>query len=357
MGKRIGLALGAGLVLILSYLLFWPVRIDPVAWNPPAMPPLTGVYQENNQLGVVERLGRGAGLGPEDVALDAQGFIYSGMADGRILRFSADGTNPELVADTGGRPLGMAFDARGSLIVADAFKGLLAIAPDGTVHVLANEVNGERINFADGLDIAADGTIFFSDASAKFSQAEFVLDLYEHRPNGRLLAYDPSTGSTRVLLDNLYFANGVAVSPDQSFVLVAETGMYRVQRYWLRGSRRGEADIFVENLPGFPDNIRSNGVDTFWVALPMGPDARQIMDAILPHPFLRKIIVRVPDALIPAPPRSGYVLSLDMTGNVQHTLQDPDGKFYTDITTAREHSGMLYLGSSSEDAIGRLPLP
>ncbi len=357
MGKRIGLALGTGIVLILLYLLFWPVRIDPAAWNPPDMPPLTGVYQENNQLAVVERLGKGAGLGPEDVAFDAQGFLYSGMADGRILSFSPDGKNAELFANTGGRPLGLAFDAHGSLIVADAFKGLLAIAPDGATQVLTNEVDGERINFADGLDIAADGTIFFSDASAKFSQDEFVLDLYEHRPNGRLLSYDPATGSTHVVLGNLYFANGVAVSPDQSFVLVAETGAYRVQRYWLRGPRKGEADIFIENLPGMPDNIRSNGKDTFWIGLPMGPGAREMTDSVLPYPFLRKVLVRLPEVLRPAPPRSGYVLGLDMNRSVQHALQDPTGEFYTEITTAKEHSGMLYLGGSSEAAIGRLPVP
>jgi sugar lactone lactonase YvrE len=356
MRKRVGLALGAGLVLVLMYFLFWPVPIDPVAWDPPAMPPLTGVYQENNQLAVIERLGEGIGLGPEDLAFDAHGFLYTGMADGRILRFSPNASTPERFADTGGRPLGVAFDAQGSLIVADALKGLLAIAPDGTMQVLANEVNGRRINFADGLDIAADGTIFFSEASAKFAQDQFVLDLYEHRPNGRLLAYDPATKSTSVVLDKLYFANGVAVSPDQAFVLVAETGTYRVQRYWLPGPRKGEAEMFVENLPGMPDNIRSNGKDTFWVGLPMGPGARQVTDTVLPHPFLRKVLVRVPEALRPALPPSGYVLALDMNGRVQQTLQDPQGAFYTEITTAREHAGRLYLGSSSEDAIGRLPV-
>lgn len=357
MWRRIALWMGAGIALLLLYLLLWPVRIDPVGWNPPEMPALSGVYQENNQLASVERLGQGEVLGPEDLAFDAQGFLYTGVADGRIIRFSPDGTGRKVFANTGGRPLGLAFDAHGSLIVADAFKGLLAIAPDGAIQVLTGEVNGEHINFPDGLDIAADGTIFFSDASRKFSQDEFVLDLYEHRPNGRLLAYDSSTKTTRVVLDDLYFANGVAVSPDQSFVLVAEMEKYRIQRYWLAGPAKGKADIFIENLPGLPDNVRSNGKDTFWAGLSLGPGARDMIDAVMPHPFLRKVLLRVPAALLPAMPKSGYVLGLGTNGSVRRTLQDPKGERYTDITTAREHSGMLYLGSSTEDAIGRIPVP
>src|SRR5512138_1400198 len=112
-GKTIGFVLGPGLVLILLYLLFWPVAINPASWTPPDMPPLIGVYQENNQLAVVARLGIGAGIGPEDIAFDSQGFIYSGMADGNILRFRPDDSNPEIFVNTGGRPLGLAFDAHG----------------------------------------------------------------------------------------------------------------------------------------------------------------------------------------------------------------------------------------------------
>ncbi len=357
MTKSIIIPLGAALVLLILYLLFWPVPIDPAAWNPPAMPPLAGVYQENSQLCGVERLAKGFALGPEDVAFDAQGRLYSGMADGRIFRFAADGSNPELLAQTGGRPLGLAFDADGVLIVADAFKGLLANSQDGTIRVLTDEVQGGRINFADGLDIAADGTIFFTEASKKFTQDQFLLDLYEHRANGRLLAYDPAAHSTRVIHDNLYFANGVAVSPDQSYLLVSETSAYHIQRYWLRGPRKGQAEVFIDNLPGMPDNIHSDGHDTFWVGIPTGPRGRQMTDSVMPVPFVRQMLLRLPQQLRPAIPRSGYVLAVSSSGSVEATLQDPVGQSYTEITTAREHVGMLYLGSSSEDGMARLPVP
>jgi len=339
--------------LFLLYLLLWPVPIDPAAWTPPEAPELAGVYEPNTRLASVERLGAGAGVGPEDVAIDSQSRIYSGMEDGRILRFQPDGSQPEVFADTGGRPLGLHFDAVGNLIVADADEGLLSIAPDGSITVLSTEQNGVPFRLTDDVDIAADGTIYFSDASNKFSIDKYTLDTFEHRPNGRLLAYDPNAKVTQLLLDNLYFANGIAISPDQSFVLVVETNKYRVQRYWLTGPRRGESEIFIDNLPGFPDGISSNGKDTFWLALAL---SREQVDPILPYPFLRKIIVRLPDALFQTTEGYSFVLGLDMDGRVVHNLQGLSGS-YTTITSVQEHEGMLYLGSIIENAVGRLPVP
>jgi sugar lactone lactonase YvrE len=340
--------------LISLYLLCWPVSISPAAWTPPPAPPLSGQYQSNSRLAGMQRLDTG-GFAPEDIALDAQGRIYCGLADGRIVRLQPDGTRPESFSNTHGRPLGLIFDRTGSLIVADAIKGLLSIGPDGKVAILSVEANAVPFRCANDVDVAADGTIYFSDASSKFPLSSFTADLLEHEPNGRFLAYDPTLKTTHVILDQLHFANGVALSPDQSFVLVVETGEYRVHRVWLNGAKRGQADIFVDNLPGFPDGILSNGRDKFWLALVTPRDA--VLDKLLPHPFLRKIIARLPKLLQPAPQRYSFVLGLDMNGQVVGNLQDGSKECYAEIANVVEHNGTLYFGSIGESAIGRIPLP
>ena len=339
----------------LLYLLLWPVPIDPVAWSPQKPPPLAGAYEPNTYISNVERVGSGAGFAPEGVAVDAEGRIYSGLEDGRVLRFRADGGQPTVFARTGGRPLGMEFDRDGNLIVADAYKGLLAIGRDGSVGVLSTEAQGVPLRCANDLDIAADGTIYFTDASVKFPLSVYKHDIIEHRPHGRLLSYEPVSKTTRVILDGLHFANGVAVSPDQSFVLVVETGEYRVHRVWLAGGQKGKSDVFIDNLPGFPDNITSNGRDKFWLAL-ITPRNR-LLDALMPHPFLRKALLRLPGFLQPAPQRYGFVLGLDQEGRVVNNLQDPSGKSFAQISSALEHDGKLYFGSLGEDAVGRMPVP
>ena len=100
-----------GLVVLLAlYLLLWPVPIEPVAWTPPENPGLTGPYGVNNILAQAELYPLAGGHGPEDTALGSDGLIYSGLADGSIVRFSPqNGGTIEAIANTGGRPLGLQF--------------------------------------------------------------------------------------------------------------------------------------------------------------------------------------------------------------------------------------------------------
>ncbi len=353
--KKLAWGIGALVALSVLYLLGWPVAIDPEAWTPPAGPELKGVYEPNRLLEQIQLVPIGEGTGPEDVAVDRQGRIYAGMLDGRIMRIEADGRRAEVLADVGARVLGLHFDAHENLIACADDKGLLAIAPDGTVTVLSTEQGGRPFRFVDDVDIAADGTIYFSDASDKFSFENTLADLMEHRPNGRLLAYDPETRTTRLLLDKLYFANGVAVSPDQSFVLVNETGAYRTTRYWLTGPRTGEAETFIDNLPGFPDGISSDGKDTFWLAL-VSPRKTDVDALLMPRPILRKVLMRLPARVRPKAENYAFILGLDRNGRVVHNLQGPNAPM-AQISSVQEHAGLLYLGSLVGSAVGRLPAP
>src|SRR5437016_846977 len=340
-------------IVAIAYLFLWPVRINPVAWAPPPAPELTGVYAQNNELAKIERLPV-SGFGPEDVAFDSQDRIYCGSQNGFIFRFQPDGTQREVFAETKGRPLGLMFDHHGNLIVADAMVGLMSIAPDGKATVLSTEAEGVPFRCTNDLDIADDGTIYFTDASYKFRLTDLKADLLEHGPNGRFLAYDPDTKQTRVIARDLYFANGVAISPDQSFALVNETGAYRVTRVWLKGEKQGRTETFIDNLPGFPDGISSNGRGTFWLAIVNRRDAT--LDTLLRYPFMRKMVMRMPNFMQPSMKPYAFVLALDMNGRVVRNLQDPSAKPFAAIANVVEHKGVLYFGSIGESAIGRMPL-
>ena len=165
-------------LVISAYLLFWPVPIDPVVWQPAANPGMSGPYAPNDRLSGVRRL-PDAGPGPESVAIDGGGRLYTGLQDGRVVRMLADGSGGETFVQTGGRPLGMKFDAAGNLIVADAFRGLLSVSAGRRVTVLCDSVNGERMLFPNDVAIAADGAVWFSDASRRFDQLHWMLDFLE----------------------------------------------------------------------------------------------------------------------------------------------------------------------------------
>lgn len=352
--KRFGLVIVLILVVGLAYLLLAPVPISPAAWTPPAAPALTGQYAQNSRLAPVQKLSLGDGHKPEDVALDAEGKIYAGFEDGRIMVLEPDGTQPRVFANTNGRPLGLVFDREGNLIVADALKGLLSVNKTGEVKVLADEADGAKFGCLNDLDIGADGTIYFTEASHKFPMSQFANDILEHQPNGRLLALDPQSRRPRTLLRDIYFANGVAVSPDQTFVLVAETGMYRIRRVWLKEPRMGQNDIFIDNLPGFPDGISSNGRDRFWLALVTPRQA--LFDRMLPYPSVRKVVARLPKFLQPAPKRYSFVVGLNPQGRVVENLQNGSSDCFAQIANVVEHNGTLYFGSIGEDTVGRFML-
>ena len=335
------------------YLALTPSPIDPLPWKAPEAPPMTAVLEPNDTLMKAELLARGQIHGPEDTAVDAQGRVYAGLHDGRVVRVLAD-DSVETFADTGGRPLGMDFDAAGNLILADAYKGLLRIDPQGRIEVLSTEADGLPFAFTDDLDIASDGIIYFSDASSRFQQPDYLLDLLEARPHGRLLSYDPSTGETRVLLDGLYFANGVALSANEDFVLVNETYRYRITRYWLKGERAGQHEVFIDNLPGLPDNLQGDRKGTFWVALPTPRKADA--DFLHRHPWLKAQLAKLPRALWPKAIPYGFAIALDENGKIVRSLHDTSGTHLRMVTSVKPVGDYLYFGSLDNDRIGKLPL-
>lgn len=338
--------------LFAAYLALAPSAIDPVAWDPPAAPALTGPLAPNELLREASLIAAGKIDGPEDVESDAQGRLYGGTNKGEVVRVS--GETLEVIANTGGRPLGLDFAPSGALIVADAIKGLLSISPEGQVTTLADSEGGVRFGFTDDVVVASDGAIYFSDASDVFGFGDHLLDMLEGKPHGRLLKYDPQTKATTALLKDLYFANGVALSRDESFVAVNETYRYRVTRYWLKGPKAGTSEVLVEGLPGFPDGISQSGRGTFWVA--MFTVRSSAGDFLSPRPLLKRMVANLPRALWPAPDHYGLLLEIDEAGTILRSLHDTTGSVVEQVTSAHELGGAVYIGHLHRDRISKIAL-
>ncbi|WP_240003320.1 SMP-30/gluconolactonase/LRE family protein, partial [Streptomyces cinnamoneus] len=230
--------------------------LRPVVWQPPPRPARARARYGPDPLPPVRRLPLGAS-GPEDVRVDAEGRVLTGVSDGRVLGVDPVGGRVRTVADTGGRPLGLCPLPDGRLLVCDAERGLLRVEPgSGRVERLLREVAGTPLGVCSNAVTTADGTVYVSDASRRFPLAHWMGDLLEHSGTGRLVRWEPATGDAQVVLDGLHFANGVALASDGSFVVVAETGAYRLRRLWLTGPKAGADDVFAANLPGFRTTCR-----------------------------------------------------------------------------------------------------
>jgi sugar lactone lactonase YvrE len=349
---------GVGLAFLVAYVGFFGFYVNSVAYHPQALPPMEGPLAINERLLAAEPIGQGEVFNGEDVAVDKDGQVYSGSAGGPIYRATpaVDGWKIEVVADLGPSPFGLKFDASGNLIVAHHPRGLLSISPHGQVTTLIDSYDGAPIDFND-LDVASDGKIYFSDSSSKYNglngNLTWEYEIMDRAPYGRLLVYDPADGSTKVLLEGLHYANGVALSKDEDFVLVAESTRSRIARLWLKGEKAGNSDIFADNLPGLPDGVMGNGKGEYWVALPVLRD--RWTESLQPYPFLKNLVTVLPSSFWLRLQPYGLVVRLDSAGNIVESLHDPTGNIYL-ISNAVEKDGYLYLGVLYGDSIWRIKL-
>ena len=353
---------------VAGWLTMAPVPAEPVAWQAPPNPGYSGPYAANTRLQGLGMIALGGATGPEHVAMGPDGKLYAAVADGTVLRMQPDGSEREVWARSGGRILGFDFDAGGRMIAADALHGLVAFAAEAPhqVSVLADRLpDGDPIRFADAVTVARDGTVYFTDASRRFSPADHggpfeasMLDYIEHQPTGRVLAWRPG-GQVEVVADGLAFANGIVLSEDGRALFVAETGAYRVWRISTdaRGIdlRRGpspEARVILDQLPGFPDNLMRGMDGRIWLGLAKPRVASS--DAMADKPLVRKLALHLPRFLWPVPPSYGHVLAFTEDGRVVADLQDPSGA-YPDTTGVLETADRLYIQSLHAPAIGWLP--
>lgn len=201
-----------------------------------------------------------------------------------------------------------------------------------------------------------------------------------------MIRYNAETGKNQVLVNDLGFANGVALSKDEDFVIVMETLTSRITKYNLKGSKAGKQEIFIEGLPGMPDNVHSDTKDGFLVSLVLyvDDDYPQLSQNLIPYPALRRLFARLLN-LLEAPfkclnscypnyyaekiihyvggfesmlflsPKIVPVLRINSEGKIVDAAYGKDG-LIAGISSAHVHDGYLWLGSPFAEYIARVPL-
>ncbi|ERN09486.1 protein STRICTOSIDINE SYNTHASE-LIKE 13 [Amborella trichopoda] len=326
--------------------------------------------------------------GPESIDFDLEGRgPYTGLADGRVVRWMGDGLGWETFAlvtpgwseslcangihsttskqskheHRCGRPLGLRFNRKsGDLYIADAYHGLMMVGPQGGIATpLATHAEGEPILFANDLDIHRNGSIFFTDTSRRYNRLNHFFILLEGEDTGRLLRYDPLTKMTSVVLRGLSFANGVQISKDQTYLLFTETTNCRIMRYWLEGPKAGSMELFAD-LPGFPDNVRLNDKGQFWVAIDC---CRTPVQEILSHnPWIRNIYFRLPLKMSILARKMGMkmytVIALfNEDREIVEVLEDRRGDVAKLVSEVKEVNGRLWIGTVAHNQITTLSFP
>jgi hypothetical protein len=311
--------------------------------------------------------------------------VYSGIGDGRLIRFASEDSyetyvrvgkdKPEcgkaLEAEPEcGRPLGLAFHkGTGDLYVCDAYFGLLKL--DSKTRSMTKIPLSHEPFFCNSVVIVGKGkdeTIYITDSSDKFRRNQVLLSVLEKAPRGRLLAYRPSDNTTSIVLDNLYFPNGLTTSFDGKALLLISMDDASILRVGLEGKDKHKVTIFASNIPGTPDNIAkfpkelkrdffsSNSTlsstkdlykDTYLIgcgarrtpvdwALGYLPFVRELL-TLLPYPTMARFIGMVAKS-------NATVIEYDTDGNLLGAYVDPTGSFKF-VSEGLVHDGKMMLGT------------
>ncbi|KAH9704302.1 protein STRICTOSIDINE SYNTHASE-LIKE 10 [Citrus sinensis] len=283
-------------------------------------------------------------VGPESLAFDCNGEgPYAGVSDGRILKWQdsklgwtefaittpfrrlrriCDGTSSTILEPLCGRPLGIKFNpVTCDLYIADAYFGLMVVGRNGgPAKQLASSAERIPFRFTNALDIDPNtGVVYFTDRSMYFQRRQYPMLIESGDRSGRLLKYDPRNKQVTVLRRGLAFPNGVTLSNDKSFLLVAESDSRRILRFWVEGESVIYSPQPFAQVAQFPDNIETDRNGDFWVALntKRGNDKTDL------------VAVKLDGS-------NGNVLDV-LEGNKQNALDS--------VSEVEEHGGYLYAGS------------
>jgi sugar lactone lactonase YvrE len=362
--KKIALLILAAVLLSAILIFFNSSGIHPVAWKPSVNTDLKNALALNEKLTHSQKISLNGWYGPEDIVFDNAGNMYAGVhrkendfSDGRILKIDTTGT-VEVFFNAGSWVAGLHFDNSGNLIALSHKQGLISIDPKKRVTILADrDAKGKPFLIPNGLDIASDGRIFFSNTS---HESAYTIDygrkiILETKPLGGLYLYDPSLKKVETLIDGTYFGNGVVLSKDESYVLMVETTKYRILRYWLKGDKAGQTDAFIDNLPGFPNgiSIRENG--SYWLGF--STRRTDALDNIHAKPGMKKFVYGLPNWLQPKPEKFGMVMNISQDGKILESLFDTKGTTMPEAGAVKEYKGYLYLGGDVVSHIGKYKLP
>jgi len=211
----------------------------------------------------------GAGIiRPEGVMVHKDGTVLAVDARGQIARIGPAGET-SFYGDVGGTPNGICLDRQGNCIIANIGNGQVqSLAGDGTHQVLMTEAEGKKTPTPNFPFLDSKDRLWVSNSSYR----EDIEDSIQNpAPDGCLVLMEQ--GRARIVAEDIYFANGVALNADESSLYVAATTQRAVLRYKIEQDGSLTSPEFYGPSPlaelGYPDGIAFDEAGNLWVTFPL----------------------------------------------------------------------------------------
>jgi gluconolactonase len=192
---------------------------------------------------------------PEGVAVAHDGTVYAGGEAGQVYRISPDGTQLEIIANTGGFCLGVTLDQQDNLYICDCKrKAVLKVSSKGDVSVFVEAVGSRKMIQPNFSVFDSKGNLYFSD-SGEWKKTNGVI--YRAAPDGTAAVFSP--GPFR-------FANGLALDASEQYLYAVESNMNHVLRIKIRpDGTAGETEVYAAGLGSVPDGLAFDAQGNLYV--------------------------------------------------------------------------------------------
>lgn len=337
--------------------------IQPEAWSPPTKPEFKDELTLNEKLSDADKIYLNGYYGAEEFVMDKNGVIFCGVrkdknefSSGAILKINPNDSVEEWLI-TEKWVTGMQFDKEGNLIAMMNGVGLVRFSEDKIMDTLVSQTpDGMPILMGTGMKIATDGKIYFANMSSTNKTTFKYMNkiILEMKPTGGIYCYDPNTKITTTISNGNYFGNGLEISEDESYILVSETSKYRIMKYWIKGEKTGQSEVFIDNLAGFPNNITRRKNGNYWIGFTTKRNDQ--LDKIHSKIGMKKFVYGLPSFIQPKAEQFGMVIEISDSGKIIQALFDSKGKTVSEAGAIKEWNGYLYLGGDVVSYVSKVKI-
>ena len=206
--------------------------------------------------------GYGGTIGPcEGPVWWAEGhyLLFNDINTARRMKYTP-GASPTVAMEKTNEANGMTRDQQGRLVSAEHLtRRVTRYESDGSLTVIANSFQGKRLLRPNDVIVKSDGSIYFTDPGGNAAPEEWDVTI------SGVYRVSPDLGSISLIIDDMVRPNGLAFSPDESTLYVADTRRRHVRAYQMQANGtigKETSRVFVDlggTEPGVPDGMK---VDT-----------------------------------------------------------------------------------------------
>ena len=208
---------------------------------------------------------------------DAGHLVWSDIPNNRMLRWTPDLGVSVFRADSKFAN-GNTRDRQGRLVTCEhGGRRVTRTEPDGSITVIADRHQGKKLNSPNDVVVKSDGSIWFTDPDYG------IMSDYEgykaEREQAGCFVYrvDPASGAVEVVADDFVKPNGLAFSPDESILYIADSGRshdpngpHHIRAFAVDGKKLKNGRVFAEIEHGVPDGFRLDVEGNLWTSAQTG---------------------------------------------------------------------------------------